>query len=100
MKALPHHVQPYKQTPLFTDKTVPKGLLRAHTTKEGSWATIVVVEGQLLYRILEPRVEEHLLASSTVGDVEPRVPHEVELKGPVEFYVEFHRAPVLEDKKT
>ena len=91
MKTLPEHLQPYKQTPVFTEETVPPGLLRSHTTKAGSWATIIVAKGQIRYRILEPAIEEHLLTPARPGIVEPRVPHELVLLGPVEFYVEFHR---------
>jgi len=48
MKALPEDVRPYKRTPIFTEATVPPGLLKQHTTKEGAWAKIVVLEGRLL----------------------------------------------------
>ena len=58
MKALPANVFPYKRTPEFTESTVPAGLLRSHDTKDGVWGKIVVLEGTLLYRILEPAREE------------------------------------------
>lgn len=71
--------------------TVPKGLLNAHQTKAGTWGKIVVLEGELLYRILEPEIEEHLLDTEHSGVVEPEVLHEVEPKGTVSFYVDFHK---------
>ncbi len=37
MKKLPPNVTAYKKTPIFTQETIPKGLLHRHTTKEGSW---------------------------------------------------------------
>ncbi len=76
---------------MFDENSVPAGLLKAHQTKTGTWGKIVVVEGKLLYRILEPEREEHLLDSKQGGIVEPKVLHEVEPMGDVRFYVEFFR---------
>ena len=94
MKALPADVSPYKRTPEFTESTVPAGLLRSHDTKDGVWGKIVVLEGTLLYRILEPKVEEIVLSPNRYGVVEPTVRHEVVPSAGVRFYVEFHRAKV------
>jgi tellurite resistance-related uncharacterized protein len=92
MRSLPPDVFPYKRTPDFTESTVPAGLLRSHNTKDGVWGKIVVLEGTLLYRILEPQVEEIPLSVSRFGVVEPTVKHEVVPSAGVRFYVEFHRA--------
>ena len=54
MKALPEGVARYGGTPEFSDGAIPANLLRSHRTKAGTWAKIVVLEGRLLYRILEP----------------------------------------------
>lgn len=91
MKSLPPGVEPYKRTPEFSEQTVPAGLLRRHDTKAGVWARIHVLEGRLLYRILDPEVEEHLLEPGRLGIIEPRTAHEVETVGPVRFFVEFLR---------
>jgi len=91
MKNIPKNVKAYKQTPEFTEKTVPKGLLNSHQTKESSWAKIVILEGELLYRILDPMIEEVRLTTEIFGVVEPTILHEVELVGEVRFYVEFYR---------
>ena len=93
MKSLPDDVQPCRRTPVFTETTVPTGLLKAHTTKADTWARILVLEGRLRYRILAPTVEEVLLTPEEFGVVEPQVPHEVSPDGPVKFCVEFYRAP-------
>lgn len=74
--------------------TVPKGILKAHTTKQGPWALIHVLEGRLAYRISDPRWppwEEVLLSDDPPGVVNPTIVHEVEPLGPVRFFVEFHR---------
>ena len=91
MKEMPAEVVSYKKTPEFTNETVPKGLLKAHQTKEGTWGKIVVLSGQLQYRILEPELEELVLSPELQGVVEPTVLHEVAPIGEVNFYVEFYR---------
>jgi tellurite resistance-related uncharacterized protein len=91
---LPTSARPYRRTDVFTELIVPPALLRAHTTKAGTWALIHVLEGRLAYRIVDARRP----ASATIltphappGVVEPTILHEVEPLGPVRFYVEFHR---------
>ena len=91
MNDIPEACAPYKKTAIFSETTVPSGLLKAHKTKSGTWGKIVVIDGVLLYRILEPTIEEFLLDSSTYGVVEPEILHEVEPQGTVRFYVEFHK---------
>ena len=91
MKSLPDNVSAYKRTPEFTQDTVPAGLLSAHRTREGAWGLIVVLEGQLEYRILEPEHEIVQLNESLPGVVEPTILHEVKPRGEVRFYVEFYR---------
>jgi tellurite resistance-related uncharacterized protein len=86
---------PYRRTAIFTETTIPRGLLKAHTTKEGAWALIHVIEGALAYRITDPRrrAEQCTLTQQTPpGIVEPAILHEVEPVGAVRFYVEFHKA--------
>lgn len=91
---LPETARPYRRTDDFTEATVPAGLLKAHTTKTGTWALIHVLEGQLAYRIVDPRraaSETILTPEAAPGVVEPTILHEVQPLGPVRFYVEFHR---------
>ena len=95
MKDLPENVAPYKRTPTFAADSIPKGLLKAHQTKAGTWGKIVVLEGQLLYRILEPSVSEVLLNSEAYGVVEPTILHEIAPVGDVSFYVEFYKGEGL-----
>ena len=71
---------------------MPAALQRQHTTKAGAWALIHVLEGKLLYRILEP-LSETVLEPGKPGVVQPRQPHEVQLAGPVRVYVEFYARP-------
>lgn len=81
----------YRSTPLFTETTVPAGLLGRHATAPGVWGLIRVQEGRLLYRVLEPLSERVLDPAAPPGLVEPTVPHQVAPLGPVRFQVEFYR---------
>ena len=91
MKTLPSHLVAYKMTPEFTEASVPPDLLKSHNTKAGVWGKIIVLEGILEYRILQPDFEVVTLGVDKHGVVEPTVPHEVEPKGPVRFCAEFYR---------
>lgn len=89
--ALPLGCEATRSTPVFTETTVPPGLLRSHRTAPGTWGLIRVLKGRLLYRVLDPASERVLDPSGAPGLVEPGVPHEVVPLGPVRFQVEFHR---------
>lgn len=89
---LPKGLRSYKRTATFTESTVPAGLLRDHTTKEGAWGLIRVEQGTLRYVVTDPRraPEDHLLTpDGGPGVVEPTILHHVEPLGSVRFHVEF-----------
>ncbi len=86
MARLPEDVKPYKRTPSFDEHSVPKGLLRDHTTRPGVWAQIHVEAGRLEYTC---RQGVFVLKPGTLGIVEPEVPHHVRPLGPVLFHVVF-----------
>ena len=91
MNILPDCVAAYARTATFSARSIPDNLRRSHRTKAGTWAKIVILEGRLRYRILEPVIREFELSPDRPGVVEPDVPHEVEAVGDVRFYVEFYR---------
>jgi tellurite resistance-related uncharacterized protein len=88
---LPAGLRAYRRTPVFDQASLPAGLRREHRTKPGVWALIHVLEGRLLYRVLDPPGEQ-ILTPGTPGVVRPDEPHAVEPLGPVRFFVEFHAA--------
>lgn len=93
-ESLPDSVTAYRRTPEFTEETVPAALLSAHNTKDGVWGQIHVLEGELLYRVTDPRRTEQetvLTPISPPGIIEPTIAHEVRPRGRVRFYVEFYR---------
>lgn len=91
MNSLPEGVAPYARTATFSTRSMPEKLRKSHRTKAGTWGKIVILEGRLCYRILEPHLQEFELSPDHPGIVEPEVPHEVEALGEVRFYVEFYR---------
>lgn len=86
---------PKEGKPKFTANTIPKGLLKDHTTKAGTWGLICVSQGTLEYTILEPqRTVFRLTADTPPGVVVPQNLHHVKaLTDDVEFVVEFYRLP-------
>ncbi len=90
MPQLPAKAVCYKQTPAFTDKTLPAGLQHAHTTRAGVWAKIVVASGTIRYHI-ETTGVVYTLSPKLPGIVVPTVPHHLEVCGPVALVIEFYR---------
>jgi tellurite resistance-related uncharacterized protein len=91
---LPLDARPYRRTDTFTEVTVPAALLKAHKTRQGTWALIHVLEGRLAYKIVDPRRPSSidvLTPATPAGVIEPAILHEVAPLGPVRFYVEFYR---------
>lgn len=97
MPMLPSGVEKYSQVPkngLFVKETIPKGLLRQHNTKQGTWGLIKVEKGSLQYQINEPRIITFKIDAPGHAIIEPTVYHEVKpLTDDVEFAVEFYRFP-------
>ncbi|WP_256735169.1 DUF3565 domain-containing protein [Variovorax sp. dw_954] len=88
---LPEDFVPYKQTPVFTEQTVPAALRKDHSTRKGVWARIHVLEGRLRYRVPAWNVDT-VLTPDLPGVVVPEVLHSVEPLDSVRFRVEFHGA--------
>lgn len=87
----PDGLVPYARTREFDQDTVPRGLVSSHATKAGVWARIHVLEGTMLYRVGEPVDRCVRVDATETGIVVPEVPHRVEPRGPVRFFVEFFR---------
>ena len=47
--SLPPGLMLHRTTDVFTDTTVPAGLLRAHRVAQGLWGRLVVLEGRLRF---------------------------------------------------
>lgn len=110
MPELPLAVEKYAQVPSgnknkrFTATTIPKGLLKQHSTKSGTWGVIRVFQGRLEYQInrssanmpdgADVILHTFELDQNVTGIIEPTVLHQVKpLTEDVEFVVEFYRLP-------
>jgi tellurite resistance-related uncharacterized protein len=93
VNSIPPEIRPYLRTEEFTKESVPPGLDVPHNNKPGVWARICILDGTLVYRILEPSTEEHTLRPGADGVVEPQVDHQLLIEEPVRFFVEFLRLP-------
>ena len=90
---LPPGAVSVRRTPEFSESSIPPALRHRHATKAGVWGLIQVIDGSLIYRILEPTPTEATLTTGRPGVVEPGRLHEVEPCGPVRFFGEFFEVP-------
>ena len=91
MKTLPDEVQHYKSTPVFTEHTAPKRLLKDHNTKNGVWGLICVNKGKVEY-VIENK-EVYTLSPDQKGVVEPEIRHHIKPLGAVSFFIKFYKRP-------
>lgn len=82
-----------RRTPDFNENTAPAALQRGHSTKEGTWAVLHIVSGEMTFRDLESG-SETVLPVGPHQVIYPQVEHEIEITGPVQFYLEFYTQPM------
>lgn len=86
---LPGSAKKYKETPVFTEDTVPRGLLADHNTAAGVWGRLVVLDGSLDFtRIAEKAV---IVSPEQPMIIRPQERHHITCDRPVRFKVEFYR---------
>lgn len=85
-------VQPYRTTAIFDEASLPAALRNRHSTKEGVWGIIRVLEGRVKLTCLDP-ASELVLDPGTAGHINPQQPHFVEPLGPMKMQVEFFDRP-------
>jgi len=83
---IPSGAREYKRTAVFTEASLPSGLLSEHRTKANTWGRIVVTEGRLDYHV---RGRVQALYPGKIGIVEPEIPHRVMPHGTMRMHVEF-----------
>jgi tellurite resistance-related uncharacterized protein len=84
--------QPYRSTPVFDEISLPAALRRDHSTKAGAWGVIRVLEGEVLYTVLDPPSEQRLTPDRP-GLVLPQQLHFVTPVGRMRMQVEFYDHP-------
>lgn len=81
----------YSESPVFTEKTVPKSLQAAHQTKPGVWGKLCVLTGGLDFVAEAPVPIATSISPGSYAVIEPTVRHHVLVTQPVTFKVEFYR---------
>ena len=87
---IPEGCKSYKKTPVFTEETVPAGLLNDHATKAGVWGLLTVLEGSLEY-VIPSKNHKKTVTPDIQAVIEPEILHHVKPLGLVRFFVEFWR---------
>lgn len=86
----PDGLTAYKRSPEFTEGSIPAALMRDHATKEGVWARLHVLEGQL--RFIDQEGGAELMLGPGVHEVIfPCRLHRVAPVNTLRFFVEFCR---------
>lgn len=86
----PSTLVPYHRSPEFDETSVPENLLQEHTTKDGVWAMVRVLEGNMVFVDIGTG-EETPVEPKKPAFIEPGQTHHIKVDGPVRFYVEFFR---------
>ena len=87
---LPPDVTKYKQTKTFDATTVPKGLLKDHSTKTGVWGCLKVHSGVVTYTDVKS-AEIRDIAAGSDQVIEPEALHFIQPSQDAEFHVEFYQ---------
>lgn len=83
-------VAPYGSSPIFDEHSLPDSLRNKHSTKDGTWGLLRVIEGEVKLVFLDPP-SEHLVTVDEPAPIPPQAPHFVKLVGPMKMQVEFYR---------
>jgi tellurite resistance-related uncharacterized protein len=89
LNELPPNLQKYSETPVYTQDTVPAGLLKDHNTKSGVWGRITVLQGRLMYLIADHPAQP--VDTQHPRIIRPEEKHCVAFPEEVTFKVEFFR---------
>ncbi len=90
-RSLPEGVEKYGQSPHFTAGKVPESLKQAHSTKDGTYARLVVTAGEVQYFLVG---EKTPVSTITAGDkfvILPTEEHFIQVTDDAEFFLEFCR---------
>ncbi len=90
---LPPEVTCYKETPVWTAETMPKGLLKAHSTMAGVFVRVSVIEGSMIF-VYELSGSKVPLTAGETAVARPKALHHVEPLSGLKFKLQFYRDPI------
>jgi tellurite resistance-related uncharacterized protein len=83
-------VSPYGSSPIFDEHSLADSLRNNHSTKDGTWGLLRVLEGEVRLVFLDPP-SENIVTVDAPAPIPPQSPHFVKLVGPMTMQVEFYR---------
>lgn len=90
-RSLPDGVEKYAESPLFAAGKVPDSLQKSHSTKEGTYARLVVTAGQVQYFLVGQSEPVATISADDTFIILPAEEHFVQVTDDAEFYLEFCR---------
>jgi tellurite resistance-related uncharacterized protein len=81
---------PYKTTPVFDSDSLPQALRSEHSTKEGVWGLLRVLEGEVRLVFKDPP-RTVLVTTEHPAPIPPQAVHHVEFDDAMQMQVEFYR---------
>jgi len=91
---------PYGASPIFDENSLPDKLRNEHSTKDGTWGLLRVLEGEVELVFIDPP-SQRLVTVDDPAPIPPQSPHFVKLTGPMKMQVEFYREhPLPEENST
>lgn len=71
----------YKELPIWTQQTIPEGFKRQHNTKAGTWAKLIVLQGEVNFAMLDDAgkvLSEHVFSPAQQPPfIEPQAWHKI-----------------------
>lgn len=83
-------IAPYGSSPIFDEQNLPNSLRNKHSTRDGTWGLLRVLEGEVRLVYLDPP-SERVVTIDDPAPIPPQSPHFVKLVGPMKMQVEFYR---------
>lgn len=81
---------PYGVSPIFDENSLPDKLRNEHSTKDGTWGLLRVLEGEVELVFIDPP-SQRLVTVDNPAPIPPQALHYVKLTGPMKMQVEFYR---------
>ncbi len=83
-------LQTYSSIGPFDESSLPKGLLREHRLKPGSWGKLTLRSGAIRF-VWDDDGTAQMLSAGDIFVVPPERPHHLELDGAFELTIDFQR---------
>tara|TARA_R110001606_G_scaffold88649_2_gene199614 strand:+ start:3140 stop:3448 length:309 start_codon:yes stop_codon:yes gene_type:complete len=81
---------PYGTSPIFDENSLPGKLRNEHSTKDGTWGLLRILEGEVELVFIDPP-SQRLVTVDNPAPIPPQALHYVKLTGPMKMQVEFYR---------